>query len=121
VAHHSRTRTAASQRPALWSKIASLRRDCLWSSFLAAQRDKSRRRAELRGWLFPGQNPVNPMSARQLNRAEAAAMGPINNGAGLDKISDLVESAKKQGAEVVSGGKVADLGAGNHFEPTRLI
>ena len=48
-------------------------------------------------------------------------MGPINNGAGLDKISDLVESAKKQGAEVVSGGKVADLGAGNHFEPTRLI
>ncbi len=22
-----------------------------------------------RGWLFPGQNPVNPLTARQLNRA----------------------------------------------------
>jgi len=26
------------------------------------------------GWLFPGQNPVNPMSARQLNRAFHAAL-----------------------------------------------
>jgi integrase/recombinase XerD len=24
-------------------------------------------------WLFPGQNPVNPMTARQLNRAVTAA------------------------------------------------
>ena len=26
-----------------------------------------------RGWLFPGQNPVNPLSTRQLNRAVHAA------------------------------------------------
>ena len=26
------------------------------------------------GWLFPGQNPTNPMSARQLNRAFHAAL-----------------------------------------------
>ena len=26
------------------------------------------------GWLFPGQNPVNPLSARQLNRAFHAAL-----------------------------------------------
>ena len=33
------------------------------------------------GWLFPGQNPVNPLTARQLNRAcHAAALA-----AGLDK------------------------------------
>src|SRR5271165_2156217 len=32
-------------------------------------------------WLFPGQNPVNPMSARQLNRAVAAAA----NVAGISK------------------------------------
>jgi site-specific recombinase XerD len=33
------------------------------------------------GWLFPGQNPVNPLTARQLNRAcHAAALA-----ADLDK------------------------------------
>jgi site-specific recombinase XerD len=29
--------------------------------------------AHPRGWLFPGQNPINPMSARQLDRAVHAA------------------------------------------------
>ncbi|MBT8428434.1 MAG: site-specific integrase [Gammaproteobacteria bacterium] len=33
------------------------------------------------GWLFPGQNPVNPLSTRQLNRAVHAAAAE----AGLDK------------------------------------
>jgi len=33
------------------------------------------------GWLFPGQNPVNPLSTRQLNRACHAAV----EAAGLDK------------------------------------
>jgi site-specific recombinase XerD len=33
------------------------------------------------GWLFPGQNPVNPMSARQLNRICHTAV----DAAGLDK------------------------------------
>ncbi len=33
------------------------------------------------GWLFPGQNPVNPMSTRQLNRACHAAA----QAAGIDK------------------------------------
>jgi site-specific recombinase XerD len=31
------------------------------------------RAARPRAWLFPGQNPVNPMTARQLNRACHAA------------------------------------------------
>ena len=34
-----------------------------------------------RGWLFPGQNPVNPMSTRQLNRACHAAA----EAGGIDK------------------------------------
>ncbi len=34
-----------------------------------------------RGWLFPGQNPVNPMSTRQLNRACHGAA----DAAGIDK------------------------------------
>ena len=31
------------------------------------------RAARPQAWLFPGQNPVNPMTARQLNRAVHAA------------------------------------------------
>lgn len=33
------------------------------------------------GWLFPGQNPINPLTARQLNRVVHAAA----NAAGIDK------------------------------------
>lgn len=38
-----------------------------------------------RGWLFPGRNPVNPMSTRQLNRAFHTA----RKGAGIDKPANL--------------------------------
>jgi len=47
-------------------------------------------------------------------------MGPIINKAGLTKIDDLVAGAIKGGASCVVGGKVADLGSGNHYEPTVL-
>jgi site-specific recombinase XerD len=33
------------------------------------------------GWLFPGQNPVNPLTTRQLNRAFHSA----RDAAGIDK------------------------------------
>ena len=38
------------------------------------------RQTRPRGWLFPGQNPVNPLTTRQLNRAfhAAAEMAEIN-------------------------------------------
>ena len=48
-------------------------------------------------------------------------MGPIINKAGVDKIKGLVDSALHQGAHALTGGKVADLGVGNHFEPTVLV
>ncbi|TLU70928.1 aldehyde dehydrogenase [Lichenicoccus roseus] len=48
-------------------------------------------------------------------------MGPLINRAGLDKVRKLVDSALSEGAEVVTGGKVADLGTGNYFEPTVLL
>jgi lactaldehyde dehydrogenase/glycolaldehyde dehydrogenase len=48
-------------------------------------------------------------------------MGPIINQAGLDKIDGLVSGAIAAGAEVALGGKIADLGAGNHYEPTVLL
>ena len=47
-------------------------------------------------------------------------MGPLINRAGLDKVRSLVEAAVAEGAEIVTGGKVADLGSGNYFEPTVL-
>ena len=46
--------------------------------------------------------------------------GPMINKAGLDKVAALVERAKAAGAEVVTGGEVADLGAGNYYQPTVL-
>src|SRR5689334_4775211 len=49
---------------------------------------------------------------------EPIDMGPIINKAGVEKIKGLVDNALGQGAQAVAGGKVADLGAGNHFEPT---
>ena len=35
--------------------------------------------ARPQAWLFPGQNPINPMTARQLNRAVTAAKDPGGN------------------------------------------
>lgn len=48
-------------------------------------------------------------------------MGPIINKAGVEKIKGLVDGALGQGAQAVAGGKVAELGAGNHYEPTVLV
>jgi len=47
-------------------------------------------------------------------------MGPLINKAGLDKVAAMVETARNEGAELVTGGKRADLGSGWHYEPTLL-
>ena len=52
---------------------------------------------------------------------QAVEMGPLINRAGLDKVKSLVDGAVAAGAEVVTGGKVADRGAGSYFEPTVLV
>lgn len=52
---------------------------------------------------------------------EEIDMGPIINKAGLEKIDTLVRSATAHGAEVALGGGVADLGSGNHYQPTVLV
>ncbi len=46
-------------------------------------------------------------------------MGPIINQTGLDKIGAMVDAAKKQGTQVLTGGRVADR-PGLHYEPTVL-
>ena len=47
-------------------------------------------------------------------------MGPLINAASLDKVRTLVDDAVNNGAEVVTGGKIADLGSGCYYEPTVL-
>lgn len=47
-------------------------------------------------------------------------MGPLMNRTGLDKVAALVEAAKQQGAQVRTGGRVADR-KGFHYEPTVLV
>lgn len=56
----------------------------------------------------------NPLTDTNLH------MGPLMNQAGLDKVAALVESAKKQGAQVRTGGRVSDR-PGFHYEPTVLV
>ncbi|HOY01317.1 aldehyde dehydrogenase [Zoogloea sp.] len=56
----------------------------------------------------------DPMADRSVN------MGPLVNQAGLDKVSAMVIKARQEGAEVITGGAVADLGQGFHYQPTVL-
>lgn len=48
-------------------------------------------------------------------------MGPLINAAALEKVAAAVETAKAQGARVVVGGQIADLGQGFHYQPTLLV
>ncbi len=47
-------------------------------------------------------------------------MGPLVNEIGLNKIDALVNQAKLDGATVVTGGAIADIGQGYHYKPTVL-
>ncbi|MFV0678702.1 aldehyde dehydrogenase [Ottowia sp.] len=47
-------------------------------------------------------------------------MGPLINQKGLDGVAAKVRQAVADGAQVVTGGQVADLGKGFHYQPTVL-
>ncbi|MGE9763131.1 aldehyde dehydrogenase [Pseudomonas sp. PDM20] len=47
-------------------------------------------------------------------------MGPLVNRIGLDKVAQMVRTATGQGAQIITGGAVADLGKGFHYQPTVL-
>jgi lactaldehyde dehydrogenase/glycolaldehyde dehydrogenase len=47
-------------------------------------------------------------------------MGPLINRQGLDSVAAKVKTALAQGAELVTGGSVADLKQGFHYQPTVL-
>jgi lactaldehyde dehydrogenase/glycolaldehyde dehydrogenase len=47
-------------------------------------------------------------------------MGPLINKPALDKIAAMVGRARDAGAELITGGKLANIGNGFHYEPTLL-
>lgn len=47
-------------------------------------------------------------------------MGPLINQAGLDKVAEKVRVARAQGAQLITGGNVADRPSGFHYQPTVL-
>lgn len=49
---------------------------------------------------------------------ETLDMGPLVNQAGLDKVARLVDEARAAGAEVLTGGRRADVKQGFHYLPT---
>lgn len=48
------------------------------------------------------------------------AMGPLINAAAVDRIDRIVAAARDAGAKIVTGGAVADLGQGHHYQPTLI-
>jgi lactaldehyde dehydrogenase/glycolaldehyde dehydrogenase len=48
-------------------------------------------------------------------------MGPLVNRIGLEKVAAMVNRAREDGANVVTGGKAASLGSGFHYEPTVIV
>ncbi len=56
----------------------------------------------------------DPIAESNLN------MGPLINKAGLDKVAGMVDRARRQGAQVLTGGNVADQ-RGFHYQPTVLM
>ncbi|TDV72504.1 aldehyde dehydrogenase [Pseudomonas sp. LP_7_YM] len=50
----------------------------------------------------------------------AVEMGPLINRQGLDGVAAKVKKAQEQGASVITGGNIADLGQGFHYQPTVL-
>lgn len=56
----------------------------------------------------------NPLSDEGLH------MGPLMNQASVDKTAAMVDAARSQGAQVMTGGKVAEQ-AGFHYQPTVLM
>jgi lactaldehyde dehydrogenase/glycolaldehyde dehydrogenase len=47
-------------------------------------------------------------------------MGPLINRQGLEGVAAKVRKAREQGASLITGGNIADLGQGFHYQPTVL-
>lgn len=96
------------------SRVLNTGQACNSAERVYAQRGIADALAEKVSKLMAATRYGNPLTESDLN------MGPLINKAAVDKIASLVNSARKQGAQVLTGGKVADR-TGFHYEPTVLM
>jgi len=96
------------------SRVLNTGQVCNAAERVYAQRGIADKLAERVTRLMAEARYGNPLTDADLH------MGPIINKGGLDKIATLVDAARKQGAQVLTGGRVADR-PGFHYEPTVLM
>lgn len=95
------------------SRVLNTGQVCNAAERVYVQRGIADALAEKVGELMSQTRYGDPLKEKDLH------MGPIINKAGLNKIAELVDAAKKQGANVVTGGQICDR-PGFHYEPTVL-
>ena len=96
------------------SRVLNTGQVCNAAERVYVQRGIAKQLAEKVSELMASTRYGDPMTESGLH------MGPLVNQIGLEKVAALVDSARQQGAEVLTGGKVADR-QGFHFEPTVLV
>ncbi|MCB1907415.1 MAG: aldehyde dehydrogenase [Rhodocyclaceae bacterium] len=96
------------------SRVLNTGQVCNAAERVYVQRGVSEALAEKVSALMAGTRYGDPIAEQGLH------MGPLVNKVGLDKVAALVDSARQQGAEVLTGVRVADR-TGFHYEPTVLL
>lgn len=96
------------------SRVLNTGQVCNAAERVYVQRGVANALAEKLAALMAETRYGNPMAEQGLH------MGPLVNKVGLDKVAALVDSARQQGAEILTGGKVAGR-EGFHYEPTVLM
>lgn len=99
----------------IWeSRVINTGQVCNCAEKVLVQRSVHEELVEKLRVLFEGTRFGDPSETEELD------MGPLINGESLERVSAVVERAVSEGAEIICGGEVADLGAGHHYRPTLL-
>lgn len=96
------------------SRVLNTGQACNCAERVYVQRGVADALAEKVSKLMAATRYGDPLAESDLN------MGPLINKAAVDKVAAFVDSARKQGAQLLTGGKVADR-VGFHYEPTVLM
>ena len=96
------------------SRVLNTGQVCNAAERVYVQRGISERLAQRVTRLMAETRYGNPLSDKDLH------MGPLMNQASVDKAASMVEAARSQGAQVLTGGKVPDR-PGFHYQPTVLM
>lgn len=96
------------------SRVLNTGQACNSAERVYVQRGVADALAEKVSKLMAATRYGDPLAESDLN------MGPLINKAAVEKVAAFVDSARKQGAQLLTGGKVADR-VGFHYEPTVLM